>query len=309
MKNVYFLLLSLLLFVSSCTLVTFSEAQKHFSAGATMVNAELLGIDLSEQAVGLNGLYSSAEMPEQTAPNARSQFLVAREKLTKTLKKDKRLEEDGVLANAHTLLALTQWQLGDYEAARIQAELAKAAFSQQNTAPAHSAHIGAQAKNSRDLAMAYAVEELIVINQLHDSIQVLRNLLRVPPTDSLATTRRISRFMQEYILAARKGSLLPALQGLDAATAKAASHTATLLYIRCAQLAALQNYRALFDHFDKAGKDSRAFIRDEELSQSYTLSANTLEALVENYRLQLLTLLGNNTEHPLYRFWKGKVYL
>lgn len=302
MRNIYLLLFFLLVSASACTLVTFGEAQKHFSAGAILVNTELLGIDLGEQEVGLNGLYSSAELPDETAPNARAQFLIAREKLTKSLKKDKRLEEDGVLANAYTLLALTEWQLGDYEAARTQAELAKAAFSQESMGVADAA-------NSRDLAMAYAVEELIVINQLHDSILLLRALQRVPPTDSTATTRRISQFMESYILAGRKGSLLHALQGLDAATDKAGSHTATRRYIRCAQLAALQNYRALFDHFDRAGKDSGAFRQSEALTRSYELSANTLEALAETYRLQLLALLDNNTEHPLYQFWKGRVYL
>ncbi len=301
MKQLRFLFLGLLVCFSSCTLVTFSEAQQHFSAGAKLVNAELLGINLGEQEIDLGGLYNSTELPDQTAPNARAQFLVAREKLTKTLKKDHRLQADGVLANAHTLLALTEWQLGNYPAAKEQAALAKAAFSQVEG--------GSLPAPSRDWAMAYAVEELMAINQLYDSIVLLRTLPRVPPTDSLATTRRISAFMERHILSGQDGSLIDALQGLDAAMDKAGSQQATLRYLRCAQLAALQNYRALFDHFDRSGKDSRAFIRSEALHQSYEVSANTLQALIETYRLQLLNLLEGNTADPLYRFWQGRVFL
>ncbi|NJO86928.1 MAG: hypothetical protein HC821_02460 [Lewinella sp.] len=158
---VYFLVVTLL----GCSAGTYGEAQRAFSAGATMNNAALLGIDLTEETPDLDDLFGPAQ-PDPAANNAQAQFAVARDKLIRLLRRPARLAKVNLLGNVHTLLGLTEWQLGNHLAATSQANEALAAFGDST----------ATAENSRDLALAQALGAIVTLSAFYDSVALL------PPT-------------------------------------------------------------------------------------------------------------------------------
>lgn len=289
-----------ILTTSSCAYVTYEQAQRHFTAAAIQTNNEILGLDTDEINAGLEGMYRTGARPAtgDVLPTAEGQFNQAREKLRQSLKKEAVLKEDGVLGNVRTLLALTEWQLNNAEAAREEARLARNVFA---TKPEDGA-------GGRDHAMAYAVDGLIIINEVYDSIQLLLDLPLVEASDSAATTLLLVDFLERRAMIASDGSLAGALNIIEEAVGKVSRSRPTIAYLRSAQMAALQNWRTLLNRLGEAGRMSRTFSRQAAVNEAYRAAEQKLLLVIEDYRKKLLEAAPNGQNDPLYQFWRGKVF-
>ena len=299
MRLTPFLYLFLVLLVTSCSVGTYGEAQRAFSAGAQMANAELMGIDLATVGGDLEHLYSG-ELPRTATGNARTQFGIAKEKLERILTRPKKLEKVNLLGNTHVLLALTELQLANYPAAVEQAKLA------QNVFVASSNDLSNE--GGRDRAMALAIEPMVTSNQVFDSIQLLRVLPPIFQGDSTKMTVLLEDFIDRRLEADSRASLAGALKELDYAISKVTNSTATINYLRSVQMTLLSNYRSLVDRWMIVGQQSGTFRRSEERTNAFTQSLESLDTKAESYRQKLLAAAPEGENDPAYIFWRGKAY-
>lgn len=285
--------------LAGCAANFYERGQNAFTAGSQLRNAERADAFYPGYAAALADLYGNpAEAP---TGQAESQFAQAREQLTKALRKPDRLRRDGLLGNTHLLLGLTEFQLGNYPAARQQAIAARTVFAEAQTTP--------ETDGGRDLALAYALEELIVFEQLADSIEILVGLPVVQAADSNRTTLAIASFYDRRLLDEEPGDLLAALDGIDFARAKATASPETVLYLLNTQMAALQNARTLLDRYLIVGQRSFTFRRrGQALADRFHRAEARLNEIVDTYRRELLTTAPDGENDPAYRMWRGRVF-
>lgn len=293
------LFLLAVLLLSGCAAASYSKGQKAFSRGTELRNLQEVGIDLSASGIDLGQLYDFTSTTEGVS--AEQQFILAREQLTKALKQKAKLRRDGLLANAHLLLGLTEFQLGNYTVAQEQAAAARTIFSEDESI--------VDLDGGRDFALSYALNPIVTVTELYDSIKILVNLPVVAPSDSNATTLVLADFYQRRLTAEGNMNLEGALKALDFAIEKATDSRETKQYLRNYQMAALLNNRTLLDRFLIAGQQSGTFQRQgAALQNQFLLAENRLDELVEDYRLALLAVSPQGENDPFYRFWKGKVF-
>ncbi|MEL6142392.1 MAG: hypothetical protein AAFU67_12315 [Bacteroidota bacterium] len=298
-QKLFFFIFLLLLGATGCSVGTYGEAQRAFSAGARLANAELMGIDLASVGGDLENLYGE-ELPNTTTGNARTQFGIAKEKLQKILTRPKKLEKVNLLGNTHVLLALTELQLANYPAAIEQAKLAQNVFA---ATPNEISNEG-----GRDRAMALAIEPMVTSNQVFDSVQLLLVLPPVYQEDSTKVSLILEDFIDRRLEKDSRESLTGVLNELDYAIAKATNSSATIRYLRSTQMAVLTNYRALVDRWMVVGQQSGTFRRSEMRTNAFTQSLEQLDQKAEIYRLKLLAISPDGDADPAYLFWRGKAY-
>ncbi|PHI19146.1 hypothetical protein CEQ90_14650 [Lewinellaceae bacterium SD302] len=294
-------LLALWLFLANgCTTARYAKARKSFNYGTELRNQEEAGVNFTGSGTDLSTLYEFDEN-EVPAGNAEAQFTKARQELTKALLQKRKLRASGLLANAFVLLALTEFQLGNTEEAKAQAMNARTIFDEN----------GANATNDggRDLALSYAIDPMVTINELYDSILILTRLPIVMDGDSNATTLAIADFYARRISSEANNSLEGALRATDFAISKVNNTRETIQYLRNYEMAALLNNRRLLDKFLVAGQQSGTFRRvGDVLMDQFLFVENRLDELVEDYRLKLLEVSPLGENDPYYRFWKGEVF-
>lgn len=294
------LVLPLLVLTAGCNAVNYSKAQGAFSRGTELKNIEEAGLNFGASGVSLAKLYdfSKMDIPEG---NAKQQFEYAKTQLNKALKKKASLRKDGLLANAYVLLALTEYQLQNYDAAKEQAAAARTIFNEDASS--------GREDGGRDLALSYAIDPMITITQLYDSIKILNELPVVMDADSNKTTTLVADFYRRRISEENNGSLESALKAVDFAIGKTINTKETTQYLRNYEMAGLLNNRSLLDKFLVAGQQSGTFRRKGQALQDQFRNAEShLDELVETYRKKLLEASPKGEQDVFYRFWKGRVF-
>lgn len=288
------------LFLWGCNAKNYDAAQRAFSSGAQMVNAEILGIDVSATGATLNNLYAT-ELASPNANAALAQFKLAKERLERALQRPEKLSKSGLLGNAHTLLALTELELSNYAAAIEQARLGRIAFNTNQG-------VGESPEGGRDRGMVFAVAPMAIINQTYDSLQLLALIPPVTNSDSSTTTLLYRDFIDRNIVSDSNTSLMSALTEIDFAIGKTTSSPETVQYLRNVQMAALANYRSAMDHYLVIGQRSGQFRRDSITLNQFETSLQKLETTVATYQELLLNASPNGEQNPFYIFWQGKVF-
>lgn len=300
-KYLLFLTASVFLFFSSsCGLTNYAKAKTAFNKGVELQNLKEAGVYFAGSGVNLSSLYSFDEAGA-TIGDAKAQFQEAKKRLTKALTKKPKLRKNDLLANTFVLLALTELQLGNQQAAKDQAINARTVFEEDGD--------NAINDGGRDLALSFAIDPMVTINQLYDSILILTELPVVMNGDSNATTLLIADFFDRRISNNANNSLESALAATDFAISKVSNTPETVQYLRNYEMAALLNNRRLLDRFLVVGQQSGTFRRlGESLQNQFFTAENRLDELVEDYRLKLLDISPLGENDPYYRFWKGEVF-
>jgi len=309
MKNINWIVLVSLLFLSSCasSILYWNQATEKFDQGAKkeMTNrfAERLSGEGSappaEALPSMDKLFNSSvpatnETPEQL-------YRMADEKITKALEAPAPLKKEDKLANALTLKALSAWKMGKADEARLNAAKALQEFSTQ------------QQPSPRDQPLAKAVPGLVALDLVYDTTQVFIKKLKdmaegagdMPEAEAKQLMAAGQALYQEFITKADSDqSLASAQTDLKAATMLASENKDVRLFLQLCQLTGLKNQFDLWNQLDNFAKRSGLKLSDTDL-RKWIQDEETSYLSTKNAALESLSEMIGGTQSAAYRFWDG----
>lgn len=278
-SHITFLIALCLLLLQSCAHLTRLEsAQDAFNKGAEMDNLSKF----------------SENPPEATAA---TYYGLARVQVSRALEQRGKLERDGVLANALTIKALSEWKLQHYPEASASAKAALSSMSDRPDDPTP----------TRDKAIMLAMDDLIAIDMANDSIHsVLAD-----------TNQTISSIKNSYfrLVHAKQGTsnakIEGAVAGLENIRESVGPQHDVQLYFTLCQMAALKGWSDGL-HYVKQYHDAKKNLTSEEkrdLRSWYDAERRIFRETIMGsdtnvgYLDVLATRLPNGKESSVYKYW------
>ncbi|RMF00634.1 MAG: hypothetical protein D6772_06105 [Bacteroidetes bacterium] len=277
----------------------YRQALDTFSQAAALEISQDETMTKPNSYLDISSLYPAAASPAPTKQDAGYFYGKTLDLLAKALKGESQLAKLGILDNAYTLQALTQWRQGNYEA--VQQTL-----STMDTLPSNDN----DPDDIRDEALRKALPGLINIDRAYQALQesqaAMKKLGDTPESERKAKYEMIKSFYTQYATDDSDGapSVERAFAILDYALQDVPQNEDVYLYLLNSKLAGLDTWGdLLFNTFTASRRLSVSTFAPEEKAWIDN-ERSAYEARRKAMLARLEEVVGSKT-HELYKYWIG----